>query len=527
MKYKQLFIWLIMFLNLVVSGANIEGNDNTAVKEKNKVKLTTSTPGQHPHEINLEDISVTHHTVNINKKILKYKADAGYMPMMDNTGKQIASIFFVSYTREDTRKNPDRPITFAFNGGPGSSSTWVHLGGIGPRRALLSDEGFSYPPPYKYVNNENTWLEFTDLVFIDPVSTGYSRPAHGVGKRKFHGAMEDTEWVGEFIRLYVSKYQRWPSPKYICGASYGVERATRLAQHLQDRYMMYIRGLVLMVGGLNWNLPQFSPGNDMPYVLYLPSLTAAAWYYKKLPEKYQKDFNSTLKEVEKWALTHYLPALAKGDTISETEKTRIIDQLSQYTGLNKTFIENKNLRIHNVEFRDELLRKDKQTVGLYDCRYKIESSHLPGDYSGPSVSGFLSDPALAPICGPLAAAMNHYVRTELKYVNDLSYKVFAMDVYPWNWGEVEKDYLNVMKPLYQAMTKNRSLRVIFANGYYDLVAPYFAIPYAVSHLGLSGSLREKIIMKFYLSGHFMYGHPNTAKKLKEDISIFYSGSSNR
>lgn len=516
MQHRSLFTWLTIFIFLLTITVNIQGLEATTAD--------SSAPGKHAQEITLPDISITHHTVKINKKMLRYRAEAGYMPMKDEKGKQKALIFFVSYTGEDTPKDPDRPITFAFNGGPGSSSAWVHMGGIGPKRALLSDEGFPYPPPFKYVDNENTWLEFSDLVFIDPVSTGYSRPAPEVNKKEFHGVMEDIQWVSEFIRLYVSKYQRWSSPKYLCGASYGVERASRLAEYLQDRYMMYIKGVVLMVGGLNWYLLYFSAGNDMPYVLYLPSLTAAAWYHKKLPGKYQEDLHVTLKEVEQWTLSDYLPALAKGDTISEPEKTKIIEQLSQYTGLDKTYIRKKNMRIYNLEFKDELLHREKQTVGLYDCRYTRDYSVLPGDANYSSSFDFLNDPAMSSIEGPIAAAIKDYVRTELKYVNDLSYEAFAMDVYPWNWGEVEKGYLSVMKPLHKAMTKNKYLQVMIVNGYYDLVVPYFAIPYTVSHLGLPGSLRKNIIIKCYPSGHFMYGHRSNARKLKEDVFKFYTGS---
>jgi len=238
-------------------------------------------------------VSVTHHSIKINGKILKYRAAAGYMPLKDEKDKPMASIFFIAYTREDTQKDPARPITFAFNGGPGGSATWVHMGGTGPKIARTSDEGFPLPPPYRYVDNENTWLEFTDLVFVDPVSTGYSRLAPGADRKKFHGVTEDIQAVGDFIRLYVTQYQRWPSPIFLCGCSYAVKRCIGLAGYLQNRYYMFPRGLVLLVGFLNCRASEFEPGLDLPYALHLPTYTAAAWYHKKLPEKYQKDLADT------------------------------------------------------------------------------------------------------------------------------------------------------------------------------------------------------------------------------------------
>lgn len=471
-------------------------------------------------ESNREDVSVsiTHHSIKINGKILKYRAAAGYMPMKDEKDKPMASIFFIAYTREDTRKDPARPITFAFNGGPGAAATGIHLGGTGPKIARSSKEGFPLPPPYQYVDNENTWLEFSDLVFVDPVSTGYSRPAPGIDRKKFHGVTEDIQAVGDFIRLYVSKYQRWPSPIFLCGCSYAVQRCIGLAGYLQERYYMFPRGLVLLVGFLNCRASEFEPGLDLPYALHLPSYTAAAWYHKKLPEKYQKDLATTLEEVEKWALSEYLSALVKGDNISKNRRNIIIDKLSQYTGLDKNYIERSNLRILSDEFLKELLRDKKQTIGLYDCRYTIGNSNFP---LGDPMYDALTDPSLISICGTFGAVINHYIRTELKYVNNLPYELLNIKVHPWNWGSAIESKDNMTETLHRAIKVNKYLKVMFINGYYDIRVPYLSNSYAISHLDLPGPLRKNIIFKCYPAGHMMYINKPVFKELTNDARHFY------
>jgi carboxypeptidase C (cathepsin A) len=462
-------------------------------------------------------VSVTHHSIKINGKILKYRAAAGYMSMKDKKTKPLASIFFIAYTREDTRKDPARPITFAFNGGPGGSATWIHMGGTGPKIARTSDEGFPLPPPYRYVDNENTWLEFTDLVFVDPVSTGYSRMAEGVDRKKFHGITEDIQTVGDFIRLYVTKYRRWSSPMFICGCSYAVQRSIGLAGYLQDRYYMFPRGLILLVGFLNRRASEFEPGLDLPYALQLPSYTAYAWYHKKLPEKYQKNLAATLEEVEQWALSGYLPALVKGDTLPRNQRDTIINKLSQYTGLDKNYIESTNLRILSFEFIKELLRDKKQTIGLYDCRYTIDNSNFPNFF----IYDPLSDPSLTSCGGTFGAVINHYIRTELKYANDLPYELLNLKVYPWNWGSAKEGRENMTETLRSAIKKNKYLKVMFVNGYYDIRVPYFSNDYAINHLHLPASLRKNIVFKCYPSGHKLYVHKPVFKKLRSDVQNFY------
>jgi carboxypeptidase C (cathepsin A) len=466
-------------------------------------------------EAKLGKLSVTNHSIVIDKKPFNYKATAGNMLMKDDSGKLQATIFFIAYTGAGKTDLQERPITFAFNGGPGAAACWIHMGGLGPKRVKLSEAGFVLPQPYRYVDNEYTWLTFTDLVFIDPVSTGYSRPAPGVEKKKFHGLEEDIKSVGDFIRLYVTKNNRWLSPKFICGESYGTTRAAGLSSYLQDTYSMYLQGLVLISTVLHYQNSRFFPGNDMPCVLFLPTYTATAWYHKKLPEKYRGDLKTTLKEVEQWALTDYLVALAKGDKLTAQERNRVIDKLSQYTGLSREYIDNTNLRIEIFRFIRELLRENKQVVGRLDSRFKNESLDAAGEF-------FEEDPSFV-IAGPFTAVINHYIRSELNYVNDIPYWPLTYQVHPWNWGSGNR-YVNAAERLRKAIENNKYLKVMIASGYYDLATPYFAALYTVNHIGLPASLAENIVVKSYEAGHMMYIHKPSIKKLGDDAREFYENT---
>lgn len=463
-------------------------------------------------EAKLAKLSITNHSITINNKVIHYKATTGYMLMKDESGKLQASVFFIAYSKERVTDVKTRPITFAFNGGPGSASLWLHMGALGPKRVKMSEEGFPLPQPFEYVDNEHSWLEFTDLVFIDPVSTGYSRPAPGVDKKQFHGVEEDVKSVGDFIRLYITKNERWLSPKFICGESYGTTRAAGLSGYLQDTYGMYLQGLVLVSSIMNFHTARFVPGNDLPYPLFLPSYTAAAWYHKKLPGKYQEDLFTTLKEVEQWALSDYWLALAKGDTLTETERNRVIDKLAQYTGLSKKYIDQSNLRIEIYRFTRELLRDEKQRIGRLDNRFKGNLLDVEGDE-------FEEDPSYIAIYGPYTAAVNDYIRQQLKYTNDLPYWPIA-SVRPWNWGKFH-GYVNVAEVLRRAINKNNHLKVMIANGYYDMATPYFATLYTVNHMNLAKSLRNNIVMKYYEAGHMMYIHKASRQKLRDDAYEFY------
>lgn len=513
--FSKVFILILMGF-LCVSNGYSQHRRGSAVPEQAAVSEQTvpQVPLTPEAEAKIAGLSTTSHSIILNGKPLNYKATAGYMVMKDELNRHKANMFYISYTKEGSGDLTTRPVTFVFNGGPGSASLWLHMGCMGPKRVKLSDEGFQLPQPYRYVDNEFTWLEFTDLVFIDPVSTGYSRPATGVEKKEFHGLVEDVMSVGEFIRLYVTRNNRWQSPKYLCGESYGTTRAAGLSGYLQDTYGMNLQGIVLISSILNFQTARPVSGNDLPYVLFLPTYTATAWYYKKLPPEYMGNLETTLKEVEKWALGDYMVALAKGSALTVEERNDVVKKLSGYTGLSKEYIEKMDLRIPPYSFRDELFSVEKQMVGRLDTRFKTYKGNLQSDE-------FNDDPSYDAIYGPYSSVINHYLRNELKYTNDLHYWAISEQLAPWNWGGEGMGYANVADVLQKAMVKNRFLKVLIANGYYDLATPYFATIYTVNHLGLPPELAKNLEMKYFESGHMIYINQSCLKQLRDDVFELY------
>jgi carboxypeptidase C (cathepsin A) len=463
-------------------------------------------------EAQTHKLSVTHHTINVDGKSLSYTATAGFMPIKDEAGKLEAAIFFVAYTKNGTPSQ--RPITFAFNGGPGASSVWLHLCAIGPKRVLLEEDKAS-PPPYALVDNEYTWLGSTDLVFVDPVGTGYSHAASGVDPKKFFGVEADVRTVGQFIRLYVTLNDRWLSPKFLVGESYGTTRAAALTGYLQDELGMNLNGIVLISAALNFQDITFVHGNDLPYILYLPPYALAARYHKKLSPEIQADFEKTRNEVEKFALNEYLLALGKGDAISPEERGSIIEKLRSYTSLSGTYIGNHNLRIKRSDFLVELLLKENLRIGALDSR-------VTGDYT---MSDFMEDPSVFVVIGPMTATWNAYVRDQLTFETEMPYVVLSDKAnQSWNWGSASQGYLNVAGILAQSMRKNRSLRVLIASGYYDLDTSYFATQYAVNHLDIPPDLRENITLTHFHAGHQIYVHIPSLEKFSALAAEFFGAS---
>lgn len=460
-----------------------------------------------------EEAIDTSHTVKIRGKTIPYTATAGTLLLKDDTGKPKASMFYVAYTKDGDEDIADRPITFCFNGGPGSSAIWLHLGVIGPKRIVLNDSGCAVPP-YRLVENEHSLLDVTDIVFIDPVSTGYSRAAFGEDSKQFHGLDEDIKWVAEFIRLYTTRNNRWASPKFVLGESYGTTRAAGLVSHLHEKQHMNLNGVILVSSVLNFQTVDDVSGNDLAFALTLPSYTAAAWYHKKLPTDLQlKPLTDVLEEVENFSSDNYTLALMKGDRIEDREKQQVINQLSRYTGLSQSYIENSNMRIDTAHFAKELLRDRKRTVGCYDCRI------LGIDQDGiGTVRKF--DPSSEAISGGFAAALQYYVRSELKWEKDDPYHVIA-NVWPWNFGDQWSNrYVNLADTLADIMMKNPYLRVFVASGYYDLATPYYAADYTFNHLGLDRAIQKNIIQAYYEGGHMMYTQKPTLTKLGSDLSLF-------
>jgi carboxypeptidase C (cathepsin A) len=484
----------------------------TIAQEAKKKTPETSAPTG-PGDIPREKPSVTHHTIEFNGIILNYTATAGFISLKDETGKPKAYLFFTAYVKDDLENRSERPVTFAFNGGPGASSIFLHLGALGPKRALLGDVE-ALPPPYRLVTNEYTWLDFTDLVFIDPVGTGYSRPAPGVDPKVFYGVKGDIQSVGDFIRLYCTQYQRWLSPKFIAGESYGTTRAAGLSGYLQNKLGMNLNGIFLISEVMNFQTIMFTAGNDLPYILYLPAYSEAAWYHRRLPPALQADLPKAREVVEQFALNEYVLALAKGDGLPDGERDRMIERLADYTGLPVTYIKNSNLRITREGFTRELLRDEDLRIGVLDSR-------ITGRYR---VEHFMEDPSVFVVTGPLVATWNDYVRNELKYETDAPYEILSTKVNElWNWESATGGlgYVNVAQTLRQAMSENRFLKVFIASGYYDLDTSYFATQYTVNHLGLDPALRGNITLGHYDAGHQMYTHLPSLKRLTADAAAFF------
>ena len=474
-------------------------------------------------------ITETHHTVVVNGQELRYTATAGTMILREEAEgrdkesegeKPRASVFFIAYTLaspehvDHSAYRSDRPVTFSFNGGPGSSSVWLHLGLLGPRRVLAVDEHDKpQAPPYSLVDNEHTLLDATDLVFIDPVSTGFSRAVPGEKAAQFHDFQNDIESVGDFIRLYSTRYRRWSSPKYLAGESYGTTRAAGLSGYLQNRHGMYLNGIILISTILNFQTARFTPGNDLPYILFLPTYTATARYHQRLPNELQADLGRTLTEAERFALEEYAPALMKGSSLPAKDRGEISSKVARLTGLSSEYVRQTNLRINIHRFVKELLRHERRTVGRLDSRFTGMDRDAAGEKSD-------FDPSYALIQGPFTAMLNDYVRTELEFENDLAYEILTDQVHPWSYDDHQNQYVNAAETLREAMCKNPALRVFVASGYYDLATPYWAAQYTFNHLGIDEDLQNNIIMKHYEAGHMMYIHHSSLRQLKADLGDF-------
>jgi len=419
----------------------------------------------------------------------------------------------VAYTREGVEDVSTRPLTFSFNGGPGSSSVWMHLGLLGPRRVPPVTGEVVPPPPYKLQNNEYSVLDVTDLVFIDPVSTGFSRAVPGEEEKQFHGVEEDIETVAKFIRLYASRFQRWSSPKFLIGESYGTARAAGLSGFLQEKYGMFLNGIMLISSILNFQSARFDVGNDLPYILFLPTYSAIAWYHQKLATELQEDLHQTLAEVQAFAETEYTLALMQGAKLSSEEREQIVHRLARYTGLSTTYIEQTNLRVNIHRFVKELLRDQRRTVGRFDGRFTGIDRDAAGEH-------FEYDPSYAVVQGPYTATFNDYIHTELKFQSDLPYEIIKGLYQNWNYSKFANRYVNLAEILRSAITQNPHLKVFVANGYYDLATPFFATQYTFNHLDLDPSLQQNISMSYYEGGHMMYVHEPSLAQLKANLMEF-------
>lgn len=466
-----------------------------------------------------EKSSQTRHSITIEGRKIDYTATAGNYLMKEEDGTPKASIFFVAYTKDGVKDPSERPVTFSFNGGPGAAAVWVQMGAFGPKIVERTEEGLGYPPPGRLIDNEFSILDTTDLVFIDPVSTGFSRSVPGVDAKQYHGIRPDIQSVGELIRLWITRNERWASPKFLAGESYGTTRSAGLAEYLQSRFGMDLNGIILISSVLNWQGILFGPGNDTPYYLYLPTYAASAWYHKKLPPELSGDLQKTLREVEDFAMHEYAQALLEGDSLPPARKQEIAAKVARYTGLSVDYVLRSNIRIQIDRFCKELLRSEGKTIGRLDSRFTGWDVDSAGEFPE-------YDPSGQTIDTPYVAMINDYIRRELGYKDDHVYERLA-NVWPWTTEGYEMRYPNVAEALRQAMVKNPDLQVLVTSGIYDLATPYYDAVYTANHLGLPAELRDNVKLTTYDAGHMMYIRQADHQKLKKEITSFIQGASAR
>ena len=468
------------------------------------------------------EIAATHHQVRANGQILRYTAHAGLLPIRNNDAGDIhAHIFFVACILDRAASQPARPLTFVWNGGPGANSTLVHLSGFGPRRLKSADDpAVSSPPPAALEDNDATWLEFTDLVFVDPVGTGFS---HAVGKaqnKDFWGVDSDVKSLAQFIQLFITRNNRWNSPKFLIGESYGTFRSAALGDYLQAHDNIYLNGIVLISSVLDLGTISFYPGVDSTYVYYLPSYAATAWYHKVLPNR-PDDVNAFVEDARKFAQGEFATALMKGTALSDSEKSAIAKKMAAFTGLSEDYLIKANLRVNLFQFMKELQRSRGLTTGRLDARFTGPTYDLLGEFAE-------YDPQETAISGAFVAAFNSYVREDLKFGADKTYLPAAeFNGAQWDWKHQNPgDQFgfpgspNVEADLVEAMISNPHLKIEVENGIYDLATPFLATEQTMDHLGIAPNLRKNITLKYYDAGHMMYVRDEDLSKLKANVAAF-------
>jgi len=493
------------------------GADGTTVRT-----VTRSTKSETKPVDPTDDLVTTAHTLKIGRSTLRYHASTGRIVLREEIytdgtfeGRQAkAEVAITTYTRDGADAHT-RPVTFAFNGGPGSSSVWLHMGLLGPRRVVMGDAGELHAPPYALADNPESLLAVSDLVLIDPVSTGWSRAAEGAKPGAYHGFRKDVESVAEVIRLWVGRNGRWMSPKFVAGESYGTTRAAALAEHLQSEMGMYLNGLLLISSVLDFGSGDFdAPRNDRAHALYLPHYAAAAHYHGKHG---RRSLKAVLKEAEEYAADRYPWALARGNRLTAAERADAVSTVAGLAGLSADYVERADLRIEHWRFYTELLRDQRLSIGRIDARF-----------TGPAASAIAehmdADPSIDAISGPYTAAFQHYVRSELEYESDLHFQAITARVYPWSYKEFEGRPVYVVDKLERAMRQNPHLKVHFSYGYYDGATPYFAAEDVVAHLNLPDHLVANIEHAHYEAGHMMYVHEPSRLQQCRDLAAFVTAS---
>jgi carboxypeptidase C (cathepsin A) len=457
-----------------------------------------------------EKISQTSHVLRLDGRDVKYTATAGTLPIRLDDGKVAARMFFVAYTK-DAEDAKSRPISFLYNGGPGSASVWLHMGSFAPRKTQMADDGFQPSPPYRLVDNENSLIDVSDLVFVDAVDTGFSRVVSGVNNQQFHEQEGDIRAFGEFVAEYLKAYSRWPSPKFLIGESYGTIRSAGLSQELQTRHGVELNGIVLVSSLLTYQTLSPAPDNDVAYAAQVQTFAASAWYHKKLPaDLQQKTVKQVVDEARVFAFSEYLQALTKGNALTETERATMAEKLARYTGLSPRFIANANLRVDAARFRKELLRDKRLVIGRLDARFTAVDADAAGERQE-------FDPSNTALQGAYVALFQDYVRNELKWDSDLHYPTSG-NVRPW--GYVQNAYMDKTEALRQTMARNPFLRVFVACGFYDMATVVGGSEFNFTHLAYDKAVTDRVSFGYYEAGHMMYIRPSAHKALKQDVAAF-------
>jgi carboxypeptidase C (cathepsin A) len=494
------------------SAATADKASESAKPAEAKTEANEATDKEEHYDVAEVPPVVTHHQIALNGKTLNYTATTGRLPIKRGDGKTEAEMFFVAYTL-DGQETARRPLTFAFNGGPGSASVWLHMGALGPKRVVLQPNGFMPAAPYRLEDNPDTLLDRTDIVMVDAMATGYSRAANAELTKKFRGVKGDVQGFGEFIRLYLSRYERWSSPLFLLGESYGTTRAAGIAGYLADHGIAF-NGVTLLSMAVDFQTLEWNKSNDLPYLLLVPTFNMIAGYHHKLSADLTQDVAKTREEVVRWSNNEYALALGKGDAITPEERRKIVEQLSRYIGLKPEVIEAHDLRIDVPTFTKELLLDRKLISGRLDGRF---TSPNPGDERG----GY--DPTSAAILPPYTSAFNNYLRTELNYKSDMPYRVFAYDqpgFQTWEWGNAVEGFPSTASGLRSAMIKNPYMKILVMEGYYDLATPFAAANWTMDHLDLDGQYRQNISYSTYGSGHMVYIDRAEHDKMKKDLVEF-------
>lgn len=455
----------------------------------------------------------TQHSVRIGGQEVRYTAIPGQLVLRRQNGEPRGNMFFVAYTRDGVTDMRSRPVTFCYNGGPGSATIWLHMGTLGPKRVQMAEEGFQPSPPYRLIDNEHSLLDVTDIVAIDAMSTGFSRAVEGEDPKQFHGVQPDIEAFSEFIRLYITKFNRWSSPKYLLGESYGTVRSAGVSLELQSRHGIELNGIVLVSSVIDFSTLSEAPGNSIHYAGFLPTYTVTALYHKKLSADVQGSLEEIMDEAREFAFGEYLSALTKGNRLTPRETDDMAKKVARLTGLSPEYVKQANLRINPQRFRKELLRDRRLMTGRLDSRF----TGIDADAAGEAQE---FDPSNTALSGAYTALFNDYIRNDLKWESELRYRTSG-PVRPWDYGtQYRARYLNLVDSLRSTMARNPFLEVLVTNGIYDMATPFAATEWTFDHLGFEPTYRERVRMTYYEAGHMMYIRPSMLKKFKKDVAQF-------